>query len=572
MTLILSVISSGNNTEHESLEYEFNESGGTIGRRLSNAWVLPDDNRHLSGSHATIEFEKNCYFIIDTSTNGVFVNGSTKPLGRGNRHPLEDGFQLMMGTFTIRVAVKADKELATSVSVDEKVDIEDSNELFADLVDDPVDALEPLFIEETPSMKEHYESSSTIGTSDPFFKDDDFLSSNDDLKDFGDGFKEQTAESNTPELDSFFKPSDIRPAPEDTSPVEIPELTGSFKEESRPPPKRAKQVGKASNVAEGSVMPVASTGASSVIPDDWDVGVSDDDSFDDLFEGLGDPFKEEGDPFALTEINNFSEAKVSQEGGEGLPESVVPPPRKSPVILGEDVSDAPEMPKRDGYRTLGEVEEKEQIVTSYEFGGTSEVSSGSVSSFLKGLGVDEASFQESFSDKELFLAGKLLRIALQGSMEVLQSRANIKNEMRMDMTTIRPIQNNPIKFAVNVDEALNKMFLQKDRAYMDPERAMNEAFDDIKSHQIAVISGIQASLVSVLKRFEPDNLVERLEKESPISANIPIHRKAKLWDKFEALYDTIESEAEDDFNRLFGQEFAKAYDEQVALLEKQRGE
>ena len=105
---------------------------------------------------------------------------------------------------------------------------------------------------------------------------------------------------------------------------------------------------------------------------------------------------------------------------------------------------------------------------------------------------------------------------------------------------------------------------------MDPVQAMEEAYDDIKSHQVAIISGIQASLVYVLKRFEPENLIKRLEKESPISASIPIHRKAKLWDKFEDLYDTIESEAEDDFNRLFGQEFAKAYDEQVEQLKKKR--
>jgi type VI secretion system protein len=140
----------------------------------------------------------------------------------------------------------------------------------------------------------------------------------------------------------------------------------------------------------------------------------------------------------------------------------------------------------------------------------------------------------------------------------------------MDMTTIQPIQNNPIKFAINIEEALTKLLIEKNKSYMGAEEAMKEAYDDIKSHQVAVISGIQASLVYVLKRFEPENLIERLEKESPVSANIPIHRQAKLWNKFEELYDTIESEAEDDFNRLFGQEFAKAYDEQVALLKKER--
>jgi len=163
-----------------------------------------------------------------------------------------------------------------------------------------------------------------------------------------------------------------------------------------------------------------------------------------------------------------------------------------------------------------------------------------------------------------------LRRAIAGTTEVLQSRAEIKNEMRMDMTTIQPMQNNPIKFAIDTDEAIRKLLAQDKKSYMDPEQAMDEVYDDITSHQIAIISGIQASLSYVLKRFEPENLVTRFEEDNPISANIPVHRKAKLWEAFEKLYDAIEAEAEDDFNRLFGQEFSKAYDQQVEILKKKR--
>lgn len=541
MTLILSVTSSGNNTEHEILEHEFKESGGTIGRRMSNAWVLPDENRHLSGSHATVEYEKGHYFIVDTSTNGVFLNGNAKPVGRGVRQELEDGFQLMMGTFNISVAIKKEKE---AVLVDNSA--EDGGEgLFADLVDDPMNDVDSLPVQEIPAIEEMNEIPAEVGSDDPFFEFGEFTSSDDDSMDNSHLNEDKVVESNIPELGSFFKPAEIKSNPQDSSPVGIPEITGNLKESIDPFTKEVEQ-----------------EQSSSMIPDDWGEKPSEDDAFDDLFSGIDDPFTEKADPFALTEINDFSKVKAPllDEKKEEKVVNVMPPPRRKKEDSNKEQSVRNEKP------ASGNTDE------SYFSTNSSALPSGSASAFLKGLGVDETLFGVGFSEQELFLAGKLFRTALQGTMEVLQSRAEIKNEMRMDMTTIQPIQNNPIKFAVNVDEALKKMFLQENTSYMDPEQAMNEAFDDIKSHQIAVISGIQASLVSVLKRFEPENLVERLEKESPISANIPIHRKAKLWDKFESLYDTIESEAEDDFNRLFGQEFAKAYDEQVAQLEKQRGE
>jgi predicted component of type VI protein secretion system len=67
----------------------------------------------------------------------------------------------------------------------------------------------------------------------------------------------------------------------------------------------------------------------------------------------------------------------------------------------------------------------------------------------------------------------------------------------------------------------------------------------------------------VLKRFHPEHLEQRLQKKSPIGVNIPIRKQAMLWNLFEDLYDEIETEAQDDFSRLFGRAFAKAYDDHL---------
>jgi type VI secretion system FHA domain protein len=107
-------------------------------------------------------------------------------------------------------------------------------------------------------------------------------------------------------------------------------------------------------------------------------------------------------------------------------------------------------------------------------------------------------------------------------------------------------------------------------AYMPANEAIDEAFSDIGAHEMAVMAGMRSALNDVLKRFNPEHLEQRLQKKSPISVNIPIHKQAMLWDLFHDLYDEIEKEAQDDFNRLFGRAFAKAYDDHLRKTKNTR--
>ena len=95
-------------------------------------------------------------------------------------------------------------------------------------------------------------------------------------------------------------------------------------------------------------------------------------------------------------------------------------------------------------------------------------------------------------------------------------------------------------------------------------QAVREGFDDIKAHQLAVVAGIQAALTRLLQRFDPDNLETRLE-QSVLDHLWPANRKAKYWDLFTTEYEAIAHEAEDDFKKLFGDEFARAYENQLRL-------
>jgi type VI secretion system protein len=93
---------------------------------------------------------------------------------------------------------------------------------------------------------------------------------------------------------------------------------------------------------------------------------------------------------------------------------------------------------------------------------------------------------------------------------------------------------------------------------MPPLAATQQAFADIKSHEMAVIAGVQTALLALLRRFDPDALEGRLAR-GMIGAVLPAARKARYWDEFRQTYGAISRDAEDDFQAAFGRVFAQAY-------------
>ncbi len=87
-------------------------AGGSIGRALDNDWALPDAHRFLSGHHARIHFRAGHYIVEDVSSNGVFVNEATKPLGKRGIHRLAAGDVLRMGEYRILVRIDEDDPAA----------------------------------------------------------------------------------------------------------------------------------------------------------------------------------------------------------------------------------------------------------------------------------------------------------------------------------------------------------------------------------------------------------------------------------------------------------------------------
>lgn len=83
----------------------FGVGGGSIGRAHDNDWVLPDPQRYLSAHHARVRFRDGVFHLMDTSTNGVFVNDRSEALGRRGSHVLRNGDRLRLGNYEITVAL-----------------------------------------------------------------------------------------------------------------------------------------------------------------------------------------------------------------------------------------------------------------------------------------------------------------------------------------------------------------------------------------------------------------------------------------------------------------------------------
>jgi len=146
-------------------------------------------------------------------------------------------------------------------------------------------------------------------------------------------------------------------------------------------------------------------------------------------------------------------------------------------------------------------------------------------------------------------------------------RAAAKSELHADLTMIQVRGNNPLKFSPESAVALKMLLQPPMQGFMSGPAALRDAVIDLQSHQVGVMAGMRAALAAVLERFDPVQLETQLSSRSFIDSLIPSHRRAKLWELYVEHARSLKDEAQDDFNRLFGEAFLEAYNAQVRSLE-----
>lgn len=417
---------------------------------------LPDPERVISRLHARVEYRDGAYFLIDTSTNGVYVNQATEPLGKGREIELQDGDCLAIGDYQIQVDLSQGGEDDSPTQLGALSDQQDSNSRLD-------------FWEEVTPVRPPPEPESSPLPSFPFAEE-----------------TPQQVQAETPEV------------------PEIPEdlFAGLEQIGERP----------AGPAADASRTPPAEFLS-------------------------GSPLEEPFIPPSTPQPEAEAEPPLQ-------PATSPPPPTPQP----------PESPPR------GAVPPKASPPAGAD---------QSLEAFLRGAGLEGQIETKDLPEDVLTAVGGLTRILVRGLMDLLRSRSQIKNELRLSMTILGGVENNPLKFTATVDDALLHL-MRPMPGYLGPEEAVEEAVDDLIAHQVAVISGMQAAIKTLLRRFDPGALEQRMEKLYPVAAHVPLQKQAKLWSLFEQSYEELNRELEEDFLQLFGRLFAEAYEDQVERLKRER--
>lgn len=185
---------------------------------------------------------------------------------------------------------------------------------------------------------------------------------------------------------------------------------------------------------------------------------------------------------------------------------------------------------------------------------------------LKGLGLSAEEIQLSNQPEFYHRLGAALRLSLQGMLDILRARASMKSEFRVMQTTIRTQENNPLKFSINVDEAIRNLFARKIPGFLSWDQAIQECFKDMSSHELALMAGTEGAVNAVLSQLNPDHFVADEQQGNSIEKWIPVAKKAKSWDKYKEQYRKVNEELGQGSGKRFSEEFAEAYEAQLTAL------
>jgi len=531
MRLTLSVLTLQDQAPFTSMTHTFDQSGGSVGRHQRASWVLLDDKKFLSGEHFSINCDGKDFFVVDTSTNGTFINDSIHPLGKNNSHRISESDQIRIGEYVILTSIFVDSAPAhSSFPVDTGFSSGESNNQshdpffsseghFSDqpnqsmnpsedlLSNDPISgAAKSSFVD--PNRAGTFGHASAVEeTNDPFFSSGDSFSPNETP--FNETHNEDIMHADTPiSINTPLPASQINPTQntKKAAEIEIPE------KESEP----------------------------------------------DIFDFLdAESPVEDNKSNELNSQNLESEKDVTKD----TTGQISPP--ETPLNLQEEANHEEDKKQPDNKLSENTPDDKT----------SNDRTSESLKLLLEGAGITQKHLPSDISNETLKLLGQILKETLQGTIELLRARAETKNHLHLDRTIIGRVENNPLKFMPNAEQVIIHLLTNEanNNTYTPLDKALEEAFDDIMAHQFSMTVASQNALKGVIKQhFSPKNLSDNISKEHPISSKIPLQRQAKLWRMFETLYEGVEKEATESFQQLLDKEISSAYEKQLLELKSMR--
>jgi len=502
MSLTLKIVSFEGQPYTSGADVIVEEQGGSIGRSDANSLMLADDKKMISRRHATIEFKDGYYMLNDSSLAGTFIDAAVEPINNISVQ-LVDGMQLGIGDYKIVCNIS---EGATPM-----------------VPQDPFLSSYGDDVQSNPFANQAVDNGLLNTVEDPFdspFPSDDF--SNELLGSVttttaAEGDLLQDAESNSL-LDQ------VAPAFNEISPFSDNGLLDSVAEENSP--EQGLMAENVSSLNDSFVLPEpikqASETGQGEMPEDF--------NFEDFFN------LNENESPAVPKIVNDKPVKEIPVDNSLLKTDDIPDIKQQPPV--ESLIQTPPPPSA------------EQTVSS---------DNNLLQAFLQGAQIESQGIDLSHSDEKMTRIGTMFRQFVESTVAVLRSRAEFKSLFRVTVTTIKRADNNPLKFSVTTDEALKHLINDGQGGFKKSVESIDEGFNDLLNHQLAMQAGIQASLNEMLKQFDPVVIEKQYEE------GIVLQKKSKCWEKYTKVHQQLSETAVDDF---FGDAFSDAYEKQMQQLKR----
>ena len=543
MLLILRVQTYCHQPVSSAVECRLSGAGGTLGRSAGNDLVLDDPGKFISRVHAKISFRAGSYFLEDVGSNPSVINDL--PLGKGRELALAHGDRIVVGDYQLEARLEAVQCVPMSIAPAA------FNNPALPLFEPPPAIVAPPLAPLLPISA----GSDVASTMTPVVPPDSLASAR--ILDIEPGFEgAPNAGFGTPSHDplglNLFGGG--APAPHAT-PYATPAF-GTVAPDKIPPFSAADIELRSPEFAAFSMPPQGARSANLAIPHDYDP----------LADFLAPPA-------ALPTLSPASASAPALASAPPPDRSAEPTPVALPkpdaliaetTVFGTHEPLAPPAVLPSMHRQ-GEAARDNGAVMPEVVPTPGDADSAVLQALLRGLGLPD--LKPKGSAVELAeTVGALLREATGGTMDLLMARTLTKKESRVDMTMISVRSNNPLKFFPNPQGALTQLLTNAMAGYLPPVQAMQGAFSDLKVHELAVMAGMRAALAAVLHRFDPVKVEQHLALPTVMDKMLSANRKARMWDRFIEVYGVIARDADDDLQRLFGEQFSAAYEDQVERL------
>jgi len=627
--IIITVASYNGSPLPQTLAAQFDELGGNIGRAENNQLVLPDPERTISRVHAQVVFRAGRYAIVDRGSNPIVVNG--RPLGNGQEAPLTGGDEIQIGGYRMRVELGAGGATG-ALAADPFADFgglaapapAGAGRAAAAALNDPLAAFG--MPAAAPVADPFGRAGGGFGAApaasgsaggipddwDPFAPDPksgggDFARSlgqpSGGARDLGLEIGGRAAAPLIPDL-----PGQSQPAADSLDNLfglgggsgggSDPLANSVFGQAAAQPNmaahadplKSLNSITRASgtaaadagselhtpfNLAPLAPRPAAAPPAAMPTPPAAPAGIAPKGAVLSWNEPSGDSQtvirpRSAGRPGPMPAADVPLPDPLSASGPATVPDDLFADlfgaPAAPPAAAASQRAVPPEPPVRPVAPVQAAAPARPAARPAVGPADTAEL----IAALREGLAVHALPI-DSLTPEFMRLLGQLVHEATRGTVDLLVARAALKREVRAELTMIVAKENNPLKFSPTVDVALGHLLSPPARGFMPPDRAMRDAYDDLRAHQFGFLAGMKAALEGVLGRFDPAVLESKLtQKKSMLATLVPATRKARMWEAFIELYGQISAEASDDFHELFGKEFLRAYEAYIDRLERER--